>query len=268
MKIRALSLRILWVILAMVLVSPVMSAQAVDSKQEENPARLSVDRMARFISAVPQFSVTADIGFDAVQRSGQEVEFGETRDIVLERPGHLRVDAVKRSGEKSSLTFDGKNLSLYYEEPNVYASDPVSGSVDEVIKYVTDDLGLRLPFSAMLSSQLPKFFEENMRAAAFVEDSSIAGVACDHVVLRGDEGDMQLWIAKGEKPLPQRLVITYKKQMGQPQFRVQFSHWNLAPQVSAEQFSFSPPKDSKKVPFPAKAETQSQEADAKAEVKS
>lgn len=230
----------------------VQPADSVDVQLEKEQAMAMVNRMTGFLAQVKSFSVTVDMGFDAVQDSGQKIEFGETREIVLERPDRLRVDAIKRSGEKSQLTFDGKNLSLYYEEPNVYSSEPKAGTLDEVLKYFTEDLGLRLPLAEMLSSQLAESLEGKVREAYFVEESSIEGIACDHVALRGDDVDMQVWIAKGEKPLPQRIVITYNDQEGEPQFWAQLSDWDLAPEVSEGLFVFNAPIDSKKIAFSPK----------------
>ena len=63
-----------------------ISAEAADPKQKEDleqaadPAMAIVDRMAEFLSQAKGFGVTMDMGFDAVQDSGQKIEFGETRE--------------------------------------------------------------------------------------------------------------------------------------------------------------------------------------------
>ena len=58
----------------------------------------------QLLSQAQRFSVTLDIGFDAVQDSGRKIEFGETRQIVLRRPDRLRVDATKRDGATEYVT--------------------------------------------------------------------------------------------------------------------------------------------------------------------
>jgi len=268
MKLRKFLFMSLMVILAIIPGVLSVSAQPADPKQEADPAMAIVNRMAEYLSQARGFSVTADMGFDAVQESGQKIEFGETRKIVLERPDRLRVDAIKRSGEKSQLSFDGKSLSLYYEKPNVYSSEPKAGTVDEILKYFTEDLELRLPLAEMLSSQLPVFLAGKVREADFVEESSINGVACDHVALRGEDADMQVWVAKGPKPLPQRIVIAYKDQEGEPQFWAQFSNWKLATKASKAFFAFKPSRDAKKIAFSPKQGMSSERTDAIKEARS
>jgi len=244
------------------------TAVPAEPAQEKAQAMVIVDRMSGFLAGAKSFSVTMDTGFDAVQASGQKIEFGETRQVVLDRPGHLRVDATARDGKKSRVSFDGKDLALFYEQSNVYASDPKTGTVDDAVQYFTEDLGLRLPLAMMLSSKLKDLLEHKVREAAIVEDSFIGGVSCDHLALRGDEADMQVWIAKGDNPLPQRIVITYKREKGAPQFWAQFSHWNLSPEVPDALFTFNPPLGAKKILFSPKQKTRAKGTDVNAGVKS
>lgn len=206
--------------LTLLLVSAPVHAQetSVANPQLEEQAMAVLQRMAAFLSQAQRFSVTIDIGFDAVQDSGQKIEFGETRQVVLRRPDHLRIDATKRDGSKSTLLFDGKDLTVVHPQENVYATVAKPGSVDEAIAYFVQDLGLRLPLAELLNSKLAQHLPAQVRVADYVEPSSIAGVPCDHLALRGDEADMQVWVTQGQQPLPRRLVITYRQADGRPQF--------------------------------------------------
>jgi hypothetical protein len=46
-------------------------------------------------------------------------------------------------------------------------------------------------------------------------------------------------------------VLTYKNAEGDPQFRAQFSDWNLAPEIREAQFAFTPPQGARKIAFAA-----------------
>lgn len=227
--------------------------QSAESQQNKNEgeAMAVVKRMAVFLSQAQRFSVTVDMGFDAVQDNGQKIEFGETRKILLSRPDRLRVDDTKRDGSESELIFDGKSIMLYYAGDNVYAVVEKPGTVDDAVSYFVNDLGMRLPLAEMLSSKLSENIAGETISAAYVEKASIQGVPCDHVILRGADADMQLWIAQGAEPLPQRVVITYYHLDGRPQFWAQFSDWNLKPKVSDKLFSVTPPEGAVKIEFAA-----------------
>jgi hypothetical protein len=240
-----------WAVALLLMVSPLGAQQTgpTDQSKSEEQAMAVVKRMADFLSQAQRFSVTVDIGFDAVQDSGQKIEFGETRKILLSRPDHLRIDTTKRSGAEDEVIFDGKNITVFNPKENVYAMEAKPGTVDQAIAYFVNDLDMRLPLAELVNSNLAKMLPERVREAAYVEKSSIGGVPCDHIALRGDQADMQLWIAEGDKPLPQRVVITYKREDGRPQFWANFTEWNLAPKVRDSLFAFTPPKGAVKIAF-------------------
>jgi hypothetical protein len=117
------------------------------------------------------------------------------------------------------------------------------------IDYFMNNLDMRFPLADLLSSKLAETLSARVRAIYYVEQASIAGVPCDHLAFRGDQADAQLWIARGDQPLPYRLVITYKKAEGQPQFWAQFSDWNLSPDIPDSLFVFTPPEGAAKIAF-------------------
>lgn len=231
--------------------APVTAQQTgtLDPKKSEEQAMAVLNRMAEFIAKAKSFSVTIDAGFDAVQDSGQKIEFGETRKVVLRRPNHMRVDTTKRDGSKDGLVFDGKNLTVFHLKENVYATVAKPGSVDEAMSFLVRDLDMRLPLAELLNSNLDKSLPQRVRSAAYVEQSSIGGVPTDHVAFRGDEVDAQLWVTRDKQPLPRRIVITYRHADGRPQFWAQFSDWNFSPQTPDSLFVYKPAKDAARIAF-------------------
>lgn len=240
-----------WTLTLLLMVAPIGAQQTSPTGQNksEQQAMAVLKRTADFLSQAERFSVTVDIGFDAVQDDGQKIEFGETRKILLSRPDLLRIDTTKRSGAEDEVIFDGKDITVFNPKENVYATEAKPGTVDQAIAYFVNDLGMRLPLAELLESNAAKMLPERVREAAYVEQSSIAGVPCDHIALRGAEVDAQLWIAQGDKPLPQRIVITYKREDGRPQFWANLTKWNLSPRVRDSMFIFTPPKGAVKIAF-------------------
>ncbi len=255
MKAKAIFLLIPLFIFSAILAGPPASAQETgpaDAGKSEEQAMAVMKRMAGYLSQAKQFSFTTETGFDAVQEFGQKIEFGETRTYLLSRPDRLRVDATKRDGSKSQLIFDGKDIALYFAKENVYATEARPGTLDQAIEHFTNDLDMRLPLAELLSSKLAHALPELVREAAYVEKSFVAGIPCDHVAFRGDEADLQLWVSQGATPLPQRIVITFTRIDGRPQFWAQFSNWNLTPETPKSLFAFKPPASAAKIAFAPK----------------
>jgi hypothetical protein len=248
--------RTAWRLVPVVLLSLLMVGPPVNAQEEkaaapeiEEKAMTSLNRMADFLSKAQRFSVTVDVGADVVQDWGQKVEFGETRKMVVRRPDHMRITTTKRDGAVSDVVFDGKEIAVSHPQDKVYATVARPGTLDEAIAYFVNDLDMRLPMGELLVSNLPNILQQRVRSADYVEQATIAGTPCDHVALRGDRVDIQFWIAQGNQPLPRRMVITYTRSEGQPQFWAQFSEWNLSPEVPDSLFVFTPPEGAVKIAF-------------------
>ena len=102
----------------------------------------------------------------------------------------------------------------------------------------------------MFVSTLPDEIQARVVEAEYVETATIDGLPCDHIAARTLQGvDFQVWIAQGDEPLPQRIVINYTDENGQPQFWADLTGWNLSPEISASSFQFTPPEGAEKVQF-------------------
>jgi hypothetical protein len=108
---------------------------------------------------------------------------------------------------------------------------------------------MRLPLAALLLSRFPAEIERRTQSLDYVERTLLDGTPVHHLAARTETVDYQLWIAQGARPLPLRAVLTYKNSEGHPQFRAQFSDWNLSPEIRDTQFAFSPPQGARKIAF-------------------
>ncbi len=212
-------------------------------------ARSILLRMAEFMSRTGNFSVAVRDSYDVYQQSGQKIEFSEMRTITVARPDRLRIDVEESSGEKQMLLFDGKELTVATPNRNVYARTPQPGSIDDAVNYFIANLGMKVPFSVLLQTTAPKELDRKTQTLNYVEKTTIFGAPAHHLVGRTANVDFQIWIADGDQPLPQRLVLTYRKEKGQPQFRAQFSNWNLAAETPASLFEFVPSAGMHKITF-------------------
>ena len=225
------------------------AATAVTESQARASAILM--RMADFLSGAPRFSFNVRGGYDAVQTSGQKIEFGESRKVTLSRPDRLRVEGERSDGAKVLTVFTGKEIVMVDTASNVYATEPQPGGLDESIVHFVKDLGIRMPLAMLLVSQLPAELKNRVRSVDYVEKTTIQGAASHHLAARTDTVDFQVWVADGDKPLLQRVLITYKKAKGEPQFWADFSGWDMAPAIVDATFQAKPPEGAQKVAFAA-----------------
>ena len=228
---------------------PAPAAAAVTESQAQASGILM--RMADFLAGAQRFSFSVRAGYDAVQKSGQKIEFGETRKVTVSRPDRLRLEGQRSDGAKTLTVFNGKEIVLIDETNNVYAAARQPGGLDDTIVYFIKDLGMQLPLAVLLVSQLPAELKDRVRSIEYVERTSIDGTPSHHLAARTDTVDFQIWVADGDRPLPQRVVVTYKQAKGEPQFRAQLSDWNLAPAIDDSTFLAKPPDGAQKIAFAA-----------------
>jgi hypothetical protein len=231
---------------------PVLAAQESNStpSASEQRAMKVLKNMSEFLAQVERFSVTIRDGYDAIQESGQKIEYGEVRKVTVSRPDRLRFEVERSDGQKGLVIFNGQDLTVYSAKNNFYATVSKPGTLDQVIKYAMEDLKIRVPLGVLFLSVLPSELDNLVTSADYVETTTITDVPCDHIAAQTSRGvDFQAWIAQGSEPLPRRIVITYREETGQPQFWADLSDWNLAPEVSDALFTFTPPEGAERIQF-------------------
>jgi hypothetical protein len=224
---------------------------AATTSPTKEQAMATLTKAAEFLAKAQRFSVTVDIGYDVEQDWGQKLEFGATRKLTVRRPDRLAVDITDRDGAQRGFRFDGKQLAFFGLDEKVYATAQKSGDIDAALAYFIRDLHMPLPLAEFVSNNLPKTLKDQVSEAYLVEEATIAGTRCEHLALRNNLVDAQLWIAKGDQPTPQRVVLTYKRENGQPQFWANFHDWNFAPDAPDSLFTFTPAEGAARIHFVA-----------------
>jgi hypothetical protein len=218
-----------------------------DSVDED--AILLLKKATSTLAGAEQLKVTTEFGFDVLQEDGQKLEFGARQEVTIQRPDKARVNFNRRDGVHGGILFDGKRIAIFNPDEKVYAIEPFEGDIDHAFNHLTSELGIPMPLNDFFSSDPSTTLAAKLDSGYVVGESTVAEVLCDHLALRNDEVDFQVWIARGEKPLPRRVVITYKNEKGQPQFWAQFIDWDLTPKITGKTFAFDPPEDSEEIPF-------------------
>jgi hypothetical protein len=233
---------------ASVLVAPGLARAQVTAAGPPD-ARAILLGMAELLSKTQRMSVTVQGAYDAVQASGDKVEWNEIRRVTVSRPNRLRMESERSDGSRSLVVFDGVTISTFDESGRVYAQAPQPGGIDQALVYFVRDLGIRFPLAVLLVSSAPADLERRIKSVRYVEKTGIFGAPAHHIAGSTDTVGFQAWIAAGEQPLPLRIVLTYKDTPAQPEFRAQFSSWNLAAEPTDSFFTFTPPADATRIQF-------------------
>lgn len=209
----------------------------------------ALSRMSTSLAQLERFRVSVDTSYDVVQEWGQKIEYGETRTVTVERPGRARMETTDRNGERSGVLFDGETITAWDSAREVYASIEQPGSLEVALEHFVEDLRMDLPMAPLLRPDLLARLRGWAEEIRFVESSSVAGTPAMHVALRGAREDVQLWIGASAPHLPLRMVITYKRAEGEPQFRASFGTWDTAVEIGSDTFAYTPDDDMTRIAF-------------------
>ncbi len=238
-------------------------AKQATRKQATDEALAILKRSSDFLNDQKSLRFDAVLGFDAVQPWGQKLEFGGSRRVTLRRPDRLRVEVQARDGGEQTLLFDGQHFVVDIPAENAFALVERPGTFDEALDYLIEELGTPAPLADFIQSDFYAEAVPLIRSGILIGDSTIGGLLCEHIAFRGEKADLQLWIEKGERPLPFRIVITYKNEPGNPQFWALFLNWDLDPEISDDLFTFTPSEGAERLPFAALAAAAREEREAR-----
>ena len=200
------------------------------------------------LSAAKELSYHAEITFDSVLPSLVKLQYSAALDAALERPSRLAISYQSDLGAKH-IWYNGKTLTILDPPHMAYASIAVPDSIDAMLAQIANEKNLSIPLKGVdVSNPCAAVYKEVLRSK-YVGLNDAAGVDCDHLAFIQEDVDWQLWIDHKGKPLPRKIVITYKKLPTQPQWEAVFSDWRFNQQLPASFFQPRIPKGAIKTDF-------------------
>jgi len=220
---------------------PAAQAQQPGAPAIEPDAMEALNRMQAYLRTLNGFSLRSQTTIDEVTEDGMKLQFGGTMSMQVRRPDRLHVE-VNSDRKDRQLFYDGKTLTLYAQRAGYYASVPAPPTLKEVVEAADRKYGIRLPLADLLHWGSKEGAKADIKEAAMLGPSRIGNAICDHVAVRQEGLDWQIWIEQGKTPLPRKLVITTTTEPSQPQY-VAVMQWNTTAKLDAATFKFVPPKN-------------------------
>ena len=116
------------------------------------------------------------------------------------------------------------------------------GTIDQALDALWEKAGAAPPLSDLVYSDPYARLAPKIISGSYVGLHDVGGVMCHHLFLAQETVDWQLWVDAGERPLPRRLVITYRQLPQAPVFAADFGEWDFTPSLATDAFSFEPPE--------------------------
>jgi len=223
------------------------------SRPAENPAPTASNndpdqllrQMSETLAQAKKLTFKVDRKLDAALVEDSMVAENAQIEISASRPGKFQAISNSKEGVRR-IFFDGQKLSIYDETMKLYATVPVSGTIDDAVAKIDKEYGFTPPLAEFILNDPYKALSQQIKSKAYKGKESIAGVECHHLSLSGDVADSDLWVGTADL-LPRKLVATFKDREGSPKLQADFSSWNLAPTLDDSIFVFAAPKDAENI---------------------
>ena len=227
----------------------VSSSAAAQTSAAIDPAAVQkLERMTRFLDELPKFSVKTSSTIEDLHGSGHRVDYDLAANVVVKRPDRLRAMRVGGAVDQR-FYYDGKTLTLYNPAEKVYATEKAPPTVEKMIDFARETVGIMLPSADLLYRGAFPLLTKDLKLAAVVGKTVIDGVKHDHLLFSRPGVDFQIWIAEGSKPWPRRYTVTETGTPALLSITTQLTGWNTSPAASDADFKFVPPKGTEQIRF-------------------
>ncbi len=239
----------LTLLLAAVSMPRAFSAEVPARSPAVDPAATQIlRRMTDYLGSLTQFSMSTQNTLEDLH-DGHKVDLSASAHAIICRPN--RMFAEQRLGDLTEQNFyyDGKTLTLSNPGEKFYATEPAPGTIEGMLNFVRDSLGLVVPAADMLYSNSFSLLMQDVTLARVVGKAFLGGVKCDQLLFSRPGVDFQVWVEEGDRPLPRQFVVTDTTTCLQPSLITVISDWNVAPTVADDQFTFVPPEGARRTTF-------------------
>ena len=225
---------------------PLAAQDAAPAQMISPEAKAVLDRMTTYLRSLKTFQIESYPSRDEVSALGFKVHNNELSIVTVSHPNKLR-SVVTGDSRNRTYIYDGAKLTIYSPEDKVFARVDAPDSTAKLIGGLLN-AGIEMPMIDVLYQANAGTLTEDVRGGLLVGETMIDGVACDHLAFRQATIDWQLWVEKGARPLPRKILITTRYEVGDPQYQATMK-WNLQPKIDSSTFVFTPPEGVKESPF-------------------
>jgi hypothetical protein len=180
-----------------------------------------------------------------VLEDGQKIQYQSETNLLAEMPSRLRVEVTSDRQHRLYL-YDGKNVTVWAARVNYYATVTAPSTVAELANVLYEKYDIEIPLEDLFFWGSKWATTDKITGAMVVGPADVEGTTCEHYAFRQEGLDWQVWIQKGDFPLPRKLVITTLTDEARPQHTSVLT-WNLAPSFNDAAFTFDPPPDAHKI---------------------
>ncbi len=221
-------------------------SQDVAAGEVDADAVAALKRMSAYLTSLNTAEITSTGSLDVVTNDGQRIQFDAVTDYKLRKPNAFVIDNSSDAKSRRFI-YDGKQFTVYAPKLDFYATVPAPATTREVLETLYKRYGIALPLEDLFRWNDPAGVKiDKLKSGYVAGTATLDGVETDHYAFRQADIDWEIWIDKGDQPLPRKVVIVDRTDPANPTFIARLA-WKVNPSFSDSDFAFVPGKDAKRI---------------------
>jgi hypothetical protein len=222
---------------------PTLDATADDPVVPED----LLEEMSGFISSHSTFAFEALVTYETMQESGQKLRFDLVQSIAVKQPDQLWWTTLRDDGTTNTAWFSDGVFTMLKQPENIYGQIDRLGTIPTMIDVMTNDYGIVVPFADLLAGGDGPVFLEDLESIFDAGLAWVDGAWTNHLAMRNELVDFEIWIRKDGDPVPQKIAITWKHEDGLPSFVARLRNWRFPSALEDSRFEFVAPPDAEHI---------------------
>jgi hypothetical protein len=217
------------------------SASKVDPK-----ALQALQKMSAYLKTLSTARVTTQTTLDLVADDGQKIQLDGAAEYKIRKPNGFVID-VDTDFRKRRYIYDGKSFTVFSPELGYYSTIAAPPTIRATLDAIWNRFHIALPLEDLFRWSDPGGARESSLKAGYdLGTVTIDGVQTEHLAFREGDIDWEVWIQKGDQPLPRKLSIVDRTDPALPRYTARLS-WDVNPTFAAADFVFTPRQGDKDI---------------------
>lgn len=205
----------------------------------------ALEKMGGYLRTLKDFEITSVTMTDEVTENNMKIQLAGITKLQVRRPDRLRAETTSDRKQRQ-FVYDGKSLTIYGPRVKYYATVAAPPTLRETAEVLAKKYGIDMPLADLFYWGTDKAPVADIKAAYALGPATVDGTPTDHYAFRQEGVDWQIWIEKGNTPVPRKLVLTDTSEATQPE-HIATLRWNVAPRFDETIFAFKPPPGAMKI---------------------
>ena len=232
--------------LAVLLFIPLSFLLKAQEKDYDTVAIMILDRMSDVIGDLSSCSFTLHASTDHID-TGNIITYFARNEVFMAGPDKMQVSTWNEKGHRAFF-YDDSILTYYSFDENNYATINTPPTIVETMDSIHNAYDLDFPAADFF---YPTFSDDLLNFANTIDYlglEDVNGTECFHIVAKGQNMSIQIWVANNATTLPEKFVMNYTNPKSNTQrYEASFSDWKLNPDLPDAMFDFLPPPKAAKV---------------------